>query len=119
INFWGDAAIGFTGMDLETAARERLPILSILVNNFTMAAEHHSMPTATEKYRSTDIRGNYTELAKSLGLHAERITQPGGMLPATKPAINKTKDGQPALLEFITEYSSPASNYGRELSMRR
>jgi len=25
INVWGDAAIGFTGMDFETAVRERLP----------------------------------------------------------------------------------------------
>jgi thiamine pyrophosphate-dependent acetolactate synthase large subunit-like protein len=39
INFWGDAAIGFTGMDFETAARERIPILSILSNNFSMAIE--------------------------------------------------------------------------------
>ena len=31
INVWGDAAIGFTGMDFETAARERIPILSILL----------------------------------------------------------------------------------------
>src|SRR2546425_8287049 len=34
VNFWGDAAIGFTGMDFETAARERIPILSVLSNNF-------------------------------------------------------------------------------------
>ncbi len=33
INVWGDAAIGFTGTDLETAARENIPILSILLNN--------------------------------------------------------------------------------------
>ena len=25
INVWGDAAIGFTGMDFETAVRERIP----------------------------------------------------------------------------------------------
>ena len=28
INVWGDAAIGFTGMDFETAVRERIPIMS-------------------------------------------------------------------------------------------
>jgi thiamine pyrophosphate-dependent acetolactate synthase large subunit-like protein len=44
INIWGDAAIGFTGMDLETAARERIPILSILFNNFSMAIEIPIMP---------------------------------------------------------------------------
>ena len=39
INVWGDAAIGMTGMDFETAVRERIPILSILLNNFSMAIE--------------------------------------------------------------------------------
>ena len=34
INVWGDAAIGFTGMDFETAVRERIPILSILLQQF-------------------------------------------------------------------------------------
>jgi len=33
INVWGDAAIGFTGMDFETAVRERIPIMSVLLNN--------------------------------------------------------------------------------------
>ena len=44
INVWGDAAIGFTGMDFETAVRERLPILSILLNNYSMAIELNVMP---------------------------------------------------------------------------
>ena len=34
INVWGDAAIGFTGMDFETAVRERIPIMSILLEQF-------------------------------------------------------------------------------------
>ncbi|MGH7063208.1 MAG: thiamine pyrophosphate-requiring protein, partial [Stellaceae bacterium] len=46
INVWGDAAIGFTGMDFETAVRERLPILSILLNNESMAIELNVMPEA-------------------------------------------------------------------------
>jgi acetolactate synthase-1/2/3 large subunit len=29
INFWGDAAIGMTGMDFETCVRTKIPILSI------------------------------------------------------------------------------------------
>ena len=67
INVWGDAAIGFTGMDFETAVRERIPILSILLNNFCMAIELQVMPVATEKYRCTDISGNYAEFARALG----------------------------------------------------
>ncbi len=109
INVWGDAAIGFTGMDLETAARAHIPILSILLNNSTMAAELGVMQYSTDKFRSTDISGNYADLARSLGLYSERVTEPGAIVPAIKRAIDKIKGGQPALLEFITEKSTDRS----------
>src|SRR5437763_12488835 len=67
INVWGDAAIGFTGMDFETAVRERIPILSVLLNNFSMAIELKVMPISTEKYRSTDISGDYAAMARAFG----------------------------------------------------
>ena len=103
VNVWGDAAIGFTGMDFETAVRERIPILSVLLNNFSMAIELKIMKTATEKYRSTDISGNYAEFAKALGGWGERVTEPGQIVAAIKRAVTKTREGTPALLEFITE----------------
>ena len=65
INVWGDAAIGFTGMDFETAVREKIPILSILFNNFSMAIELKIMPVSTERYRSTDISGDYAAMARA------------------------------------------------------
>jgi acetolactate synthase-1/2/3 large subunit len=109
INVWGDAAIGFTGMDFETAVRERIPILSILFNNFSMAIELPVMPTSTEKYRSTDISGNYADMAVAFGGYGERITEPSEIVGAIKRGIEKTEEGTPALLEFITgkeiEYS--------------
>ncbi|HMH52345.1 MAG TPA: thiamine pyrophosphate-requiring protein [Candidatus Acidoferrum sp.] len=103
VNVWGDAAIGFTGMDFETAVRERIPIMSVLLNNFSMAIELKIMKTATAKFRSTDISGNYAEFAKALGGWGERVTEPKEIVPAFKRAIAKTKEGTPALLEFITE----------------
>jgi thiamine pyrophosphate-dependent acetolactate synthase large subunit-like protein len=109
INVWGDAAIGFTGMDFETAVRERMPILSILMNNFSMAIELKVMPVATEKYRSTDISGNYADFAKALGGHGERVTDPREIIPAIKRGIAKTREGTPALLEFITEKAEDIS----------
>ena len=113
INVWGDAAIGFTGMDFETAARERIPILSILFNNFAMAIELPIMPTSTEKFRSTDISGNYADFARALGGYGERVTEVGEIVPAIRRGIEQTQDGAPALLEFITakefEYPMPQS----------
>ena len=102
VNVWGDAAIGFTGMDFETAVRERLPILSILLNNSSMAMELPVMRVATEKYRSTDISGNYARMAQAFGGYGERVTTPDQIVPAIRRGIEITRDGTPALLEFIT-----------------
>ena len=110
INVWGDAAIGFTGMDFETAARENIPILSILFNNFSMAIEIPIMQVSTEKYRSTDISGNYADMAKAFGGYGERVTDPNEIVAALERGIQATRDGTPALLEFITDKEITISN---------
>jgi thiamine pyrophosphate-dependent acetolactate synthase large subunit-like protein len=102
INVWGDAAIGFTGMDFETAVRERIPILSVLLNNFSMAMEIPIMPVSTEKYRATDISGDYAAMARAFGGYGERVTDPAQIVPAIRRGIEQTQKGVPALLEFIT-----------------
>ena len=103
INVWGDAAIGFTGMDFETAVRERIPILSVLLNNSCMAIELPVMPISTEKYRSTDISGDYADMARAFGAYGDRVTDPNEIRVALQRGIEATRNGQPALLEFITD----------------
>lgn len=102
INVWGDAAIGFTGTDLETAVRERLPVLSILFNNQGMATELNNIPQAIERYRAADIGGHYADFARALGCHAERITAPEEIAAAIRRGIDKTREGRVVLLEFMT-----------------
>ena len=111
VNVWGDAAIGFTGMDFETAVRERIPILSVLLNNFSMAIEIPIMPVSTEKYRSTDISGHYADMAKAFGGYGERVETPDQIIPAIKRGIQKTEQGIPALLEFITAKETQVSTF--------
>ncbi|HEV7456024.1 MAG TPA: thiamine pyrophosphate-requiring protein [Roseococcus sp.] len=109
INVWGDAAIGFTGMDFETAVRERIPILSILLNNFSMAIELKIMALSTEKYRTTDISGNYADMARAFGGYGERVTEVAQIIPAIQRGIEQTRNGVPALLEFITSKETEVS----------
>jgi acetolactate synthase-1/2/3 large subunit len=109
INVWGDAAIGFTGMDFETAVRERIPILSILLNNFSMAIEIPIMPVSQEKYGATNISGNYADMAKAFGGYGERVTTPDQIIPAIQRGIAQTQAGVPALLEFITAKETEVS----------
>ena len=109
INVWGDAAIGFTGMDFETCVRERIPILSILLNNFCMAIELKVMPISTEKYDSTDISGDYAAMARAFGGFGERVERPEDIVPAIRRGIAATEAGKPALLEFITAKETAVS----------
>lgn len=109
INVWGDSAIGFTGMDFETAVRERLPILSILLNNSCMACELNQMPVGTEKFGLTNVSGDYAAFARALGGYGERVTKPEDIVPAIRRGIESTENGKPALIEFITAKETRAS----------
>ena len=111
VNVWGDAAIGFTGMDFETAVRERIPILSVLLNNFSMAIEIPIMQVSTAKYGSTTISGNYAAMAQAFGGYGERVTEPDQIGPALRRGIEQTRQGVPALLEFITAKETTISRY--------
>ena len=60
------------------------------------------IPKAVERYQTKSLSGNYTQVALGLGAHAERIEQPNDIVPALERAIEMTREGKPALLEFIT-----------------
>ena len=65
INIMGDVAIGMVGMDIETAVRSKIGILTIVFNNGAMAIERRHMPFATEKYGTLYVGGNYRDVAKA------------------------------------------------------
>ena len=111
VNFWGDAAIGHTGTDLETAARESIPILSVVLNNFTMATELKDQPVSTERYGATTTSGDYAAFARALGLHGERVTEAAEIVPALRRAVREVESGTPALVEFITRAEQEISSY--------
>jgi thiamine pyrophosphate-dependent acetolactate synthase large subunit-like protein len=76
-----------------------------------MAIELPVMKVATEKYRSTDISGNYAEMARALGGYAERITEPGEIVSAIQRGVRQTQEGTPALLEFLTQKEGIVSTF--------
>ena len=102
VNFMGDAAFGMTGLDFETAARAGIPIITVVLNNSTMAVETEAMATSHELFGTRDLGGNYADMGRAMGGHAERIEDPEEIRPAFQRARQMTEDGKPVLLEFIT-----------------
>jgi acetolactate synthase-1/2/3 large subunit len=77
-----------------------------------MAIELKVMPISTDKYRSTDISGDYAAMARAFGGYGERITAPEEIVPAIRRGIEKTQAGIPVLLEFITSKETEVSRPG-------
>ena len=111
VNVMGDAAIGMTGMDIETAARNRIAILTVVFNNGVMAAERDVLKTSTKKYGALDVGGNYTKVAEGLNVAATRVEKPGDIVEAIKDAVRVTESGAPFLLEVVVKEGYDFSRY--------
>ncbi len=103
VHFMGDAAIGMAGIDFETAVRQSIPILTMVLNNGLMGGYSKSMPAASERYGSNQLTGEYAKVAEALGEYSERVTKPEEIVPAVRRALEAMESGQPALLEFMTK----------------
>jgi acetolactate synthase-1/2/3 large subunit len=111
INVMGDAAIGMTGMDIETAARNRIAILTIVFNNGVMGAERDVLKISDDKYGAMTVGGNYTKLAEALNVAARRVEKPGDIVAGLKQAVSVTESGAPFLLEFVVKEGRDFSRY--------
>ena len=90
------------GTDLETASRLQIPILTVISNNGTMSNYERLIPSTKSLYGATELGGHYADMARALGVHAERIENPAEIIPALERAAEATRDGTPALVEVMT-----------------
>jgi thiamine pyrophosphate-dependent acetolactate synthase large subunit-like protein len=102
VNVMGDAAFGMAGLDLETAVRCGIPIVTIVLNNGRMAGYTDYMPDAAARFAAHKLSGNYSAVAKALGCHAERVERAEELRGALERCIAAVNSGHAALLEVIT-----------------
>ena len=99
IHFLGDTALGMCGMDLETAARERIPILTVLVNNGLMGGYDRHIPlaggsTAAATWAATTPRWPRAWRGRGAVVHpAEIVRRCSGPSPSSGPSANPKPAG--------------------------
>lgn len=113
LNIMGDAAFGMIGMDVETAVRNGIGTLTVILNNSCLGGYDRYLRNATERYRTRYLSGDYAKVASGLGAHSERVERPGEIAGAVARALAATRAGQPAVLEVITGEDNAASRYWR------
>ncbi len=112
VNVIGDYGFGMVGMDMETAVREKIPILIIVLNNSSMGIyrpEHFA--TAHELYGTKTTGGDYVKMAEAMGGHSERVDRSHDIIPAIRRCSKVVESGQPALLEIVTDETEKAMSY--------
>jgi acetolactate synthase-1/2/3 large subunit len=111
INVMGDASFGMTGMDIETASRNKIAILTVVFNNGVMGAERDVLKISDDKYGAMTVGGNYKKVAEGLNVPATRVEKPGDIVGAIKEAVGVTEKGSPFLLEFMVKEGRDFSRY--------
>lgn len=96
----GDGGIGIGGMDMETAAKYKLPICVILWNNSSWGPsfeEHEYLKGRTEPFDM--IPGiRYDKLFAEMGCHGEHVARPEEIIPALDRALSS---GKPSVLNVV------------------
>ena len=100
--FLGDAAFGQCGLELETAVRNKIPVLCILVNNSEMTGYGDHQRVAEERFGLKALSGRYADIGSALGAESSRITEPGQVAGSIQEGIARAEAGAVVLLEFIT-----------------
>jgi acetolactate synthase-1/2/3 large subunit len=102
VNVMGDSSFGMVGMDVETGVREGIPILTVVFNNGRMGGYTRHHPVATRTHGIHLQTGHYAEVARALGVAAERVERVADLEPALARGIRSTQDGRAALVEVMT-----------------
>ena len=99
------------GMDIETAVRNQIGILTIVFNNQIMAIERSHQPYSAESHDSLAHGGDYWAVAEGLGAWSKKVQRPDEFVPALEEAVAVTKTGRPAVLDCLVKEGYDFSKY--------
>ena len=95
----GDGSMGLNAMELDTAVRHRINVLTIVSNNGGWTASDRRKAGRDLGYTRFDL------VAKALGCHGEHVESPDGIRPALGRAA---ESGKPAVVNVVTDAAARA-----------
>ncbi|MFV2127130.1 acetolactate synthase [Micromonospora sp. LOL_013] len=98
----GDGAAGFSLMDVESLARQKLPVVIVVGNNGIWGLEKHPMRAMYGYDVAADLQPGlrYDEIVGVLGGAGEMVTKAGDIGPALRRAFDA---GVPYLVNVLTD----------------
>ena len=99
----GDSAFGFSGMELETICRYRLPVTTIIFNNNGVykGSDPNLNPKGPDVAVTAFVKGaRYDKMMEAFGGIGYHVTTPAEMTKALTEAI---REGKPALINAVID----------------
>ena len=85
----GDSAFGFSGMEIETICRYKLPVCMVVFNNNGIYRGTDVNPAGTDPAWTTFVKDSHYEMmAKAFGGHGVRVTSPSELTAAVNAALD-------------------------------
>ncbi len=104
VNVMGDAAIGMTGMDIETAARNRIGILTVVFNNGVMARRARRAEDLRREVRLDDGQRQLHQGRRGPERGGDARREAGRYrVGRSRRRCGVTGTGAPFLLEFVVK----------------
>lgn len=103
----GDGGLGYHVADLETAAREDLPVTVVVFDNQSLGSSKASMLSNEGVDQSTDFDPDvdYAAVARGFGCEGEVVTDPANLNSALADAL--ASDGPTLLDVHVDQYAFP------------
>ena len=98
----GDGAFGFSGMELDTLARHKIPVVAVIGNNGIWALEKHPMESLYGYSVAAELRPGtrYDLVAEALGCNGVLIERPSQLRLALESALRSRK---PTVINVLTD----------------
>jgi acetolactate synthase-1/2/3 large subunit len=98
-------------MEIDTAARHRVPLLIVVANNGAWQIEVHDQHTTHGKVVGTRLQhADHAAMARAFGLHAERVERAADLPAALQRALAAHRSGRPALLDVLVSGDAVSSD---------
>ena len=100
----GDGSFGINGMELDTAARHGLPVITVISLNGGWTADGARKRTGSHLGYT-----RYDKMAEVFGCYGEYVEKPEDIRPALERASASTKKGVPAVINVRTDENARAN----------
>jgi acetolactate synthase-1/2/3 large subunit len=99
----GDGSFGLNAMELDTAARFKIPVLTVISLNGGWTAD----PQRNKAGRELGYTA-FHKMAEALGCYGEQVDEPSAIRPALERAAAATREGCPAVVNVVTDWQARA-----------